>query len=172
MSCNVYNNKYRISEIIRAAVVDEEVTELTDLVKENIIEVIEETDEVAYFDKLWLVINSSTYLGIVKKLYLDLDQKFEFPIIITDRTVTVMDFDPIEYADKLTIEFLCNGKILEIAPGDYSTESAASAAKAEVERTTANTVKYVTAFRPGKDPKFSDSYVKVEDSVHPVLVSK
>lgn len=172
MSCNIYNNGHLLDEIIRAEVVDEEITDISkQLTDKNIIEIIEENDEIAYFDKLWLEING-TRIGIVKKLYIDMGQKFGFPIFITERLVTVMDFDPIEYVDKLEIKFMCNGKIERVAPGDYSTETAASAAKAEVERTTPNTVKYVVAFRPGKDPKISDTYIKVEDSVYPVLVSR
>jgi glycerol-3-phosphate cytidylyltransferase-like family protein len=171
MSCNIYNNGHLLDEIIRAEVVDEEITDLSKqpFTDKNVIEVREETDEIAYVDQLILEVNG-TRIKIVKKLYLDIGQKFEFPIFITERLVTVMDFDPIEYIDKLEIKFICNGKILEVAPGDYRDEASASAAKAEVERTTPNTVKYVTAFRPGKDPGFSDTYLRVEDSVYPVLV--
>jgi hypothetical protein len=66
---------------------------------------------------------------------------------------------------------MTTGQIFDIAPGDFTSAAAASATKAEIERTTNKTVKYVFAFRTGKDSMISDDYL-IDSRLEPVLVDK
>ena len=172
MSCNYYDNKNLCGRILRGAAVVKEMTDISDQLRmgDNQIEVIEEDTEVAYFDTLFLMVNDQEFL-IVKRLYLDNGQKFSFKIKLTDTDVTLDDRDPIRYTGKLVVQFMTTGTIYDPAPGNYTSAGAAAASKAEIERTTAKTVKYVLPFRQGRDSLITVDYV-ADARLAPVLVDK
>jgi hypothetical protein len=172
MSCNYYDNKNPCGTIIRDVTVTKEITNISDRIKlgDNQIDVIEENKEIAYFDTLFLTINENEFL-IVKRLYLDNRQKFSFKINKTEMEITLDDRDPIKYDKTVIIQFMATGTIYTPALGDFTSTAAASAAKAEIERTSSKTVKYVLPFRVGMDSVITNDYV-MDSRLCPVLVDK
>ena len=173
MSCSYYINRRLSGEILRDTKPIEERTDISKQLNfgENVIEVIFETrDKIIYFETLFVNVNDKRII-IVKNLYLSIDQRFTFSIIIKDNAIIINENDPIDYDVRFAIEFIATGQNLDIAQGDFKDKASAAATKAGIEATTSNTVKYVLSFRTGMDSGIFIDYVK-EDRMSPVLVGK